>query len=504
MLRALVAQVGTKRLVNFRRPPTILVRLTPGMAAPQYCEIKTCGIIVIGDEILKAQVQDTNSGFLCKHLREYGIRVSKISVIPDDVRTIAHEIRTFSELNDYVITTGGIGPTHDDVTYESLAVAFNQSLALNPQLLDFWTQFYPIANPASPQPTDAAYKFSNCPAKAKIIFTEPKESFTTRFPVLNIANVFVFPGTPSIVEKCFPQLLGIHILSENQFHTYSLYLSIDEVLIVDRLNSCVNRHSSVIFGSYPLTKETKITLEARTQAELTEAKTSLVASMAPYVDTVATVRANESLAFAQHSLDVIENCLVQYSLASCFLSFNGGKDCTVLLHLVHEMMKHKGFKNHKLLAVYFKLEDSFPEVEQFVQDTVKRYNLDLLELQGPMKEGLTKLLKEKPHLKAVFMGSRRGDPRCQSLTEITKTDNGWPDIMRVNPLLDWSYQNVWQMIREFQIPYCKLYDQGYSSLGSVHNTSRNPALVQTNPDGTVTLLPPDSLHDDQSERQGRH
>ncbi|KAI5695264.1 hypothetical protein M8J75_013502 [Diaphorina citri] len=482
----------------------LAIRLIAVVMATEHKQIKTCGIIVIGDEILKAQVQDTNSHFLCRLLRDYGIRVAKISVIPDHVRTIANEIRTFSEQNDYVVTTGGIGPTHDDVTYESLSLAFDQPLSLHPELVKFWTQFYPAQNPPTPGPTEAAYKFSNCPRGARVIFTEPEGSFSKFFPVLNVANVYVFPGTPSIVEKCFPQLLGKYILSENKFHTYALYLSVDEVLIVDSLNECVNRHHSVIFGSYPLRYKTKITLEARSEAEMNDARSCLVGTLAPYVDVYGTIMNNESLAFAQHSLQVIESCLDKYSLDACFLSFNGGKDCTLLLHLVHAVLKHKGLQGKQLLAVYFKLEDSFPEVEQFVKETVVRYNLELIEMTGPMKEGLGKLLSERPHLKSVFMGSRRGDPRCEGLTEITKTDNGWPEIMRVNPMLDWSYKNVWRTIREFNIPYCTLYDQGYSSLGSVHNTTRNPALVQVLTDGTEIYLPPDSLHDDLCERKGRH
>ncbi|KAL1451153.1 hypothetical protein WDU94_003441 [Cyamophila willieti] len=75
--------------------------------------------------------------------------------------------------------------------------------------------------------------------------------------------------------------------------------------------------------------------------------------------------------------------------------------------------------------------------------------------------------------------------------------------MRINPLLDWTYQNVWRTIREFNIPYCPLYDQGYSSLGSVDNTTRNPALVQIQPDGTESYLAPDRLQNDLCEREGR-
>uniref|UniRef100_A0A8D8M8Y9 FAD synthase n=1 Tax=Cacopsylla melanoneura TaxID=428564 RepID=A0A8D8M8Y9_9HEMI len=476
------------------------------MATNDYKEIKTCGIVVIGDEILKAQVEDTNSRFLCKTLRDYGIRVTRISVIPDDIRIIANEVRTLSEANNYVITTGGIGPTHDDVTYESLALAFNQSLALNPDLLSFWTRYYPLKNPASPQPTEAAYKFSNCPARARVVMTKLKRSFSSQFPVLNMENVYTFPGTPSLVEKCFPSLLGTEIVSENKFYTYALHLNVDETLIVTSLNDCVNRHQSVIFGSYPIDKATKITLEARTDAELAEARSCLVGNMTSFVDVYETVMNNESLTYAKHSLEVIAQCLDTYSLESCFLSFNGGKDCTLLLHLVNAVLKHKSQLNtrgQKLLAVYFKQENSFPEVEQFVKECVERYNLELVEKLGPMKEGLAQLLVERPHLKAVFMGSRRGDPRCSGLTEIRKTDSGWPEIMRINPLLDWTYQNVWKTIREFNIPYCTLYDQGYSSLGSVHNTTRNPALVQIQSDGTEAYLPPDRLLDDLCEREGR-
>lgn len=94
----------------------------------------TAGIIVIGDEILKGQIQDTNTFHLTNELKSCGIKVQRASIIPDDVTEIADEVKKFCQNYSYVFTCGGVGPTHDDVTFEAIAKAFNEELVISPEI----------------------------------------------------------------------------------------------------------------------------------------------------------------------------------------------------------------------------------------------------------------------------------------------------------------------------------------------------------------------------------
>lgn len=109
---------------------------TFNMSQCQPVRNKSAGLIVIGDEILKGQVQDTNTHFLTKNLHQKGIRVSRVSVLPDDIEEIVSEVKTFTKNYDYVLTSGGIGATHDDVTFEAVARAFDCKCDFHPELVD--------------------------------------------------------------------------------------------------------------------------------------------------------------------------------------------------------------------------------------------------------------------------------------------------------------------------------------------------------------------------------
>ena len=103
------------------------------------------------------------------------------------------------------------------------------------------------------------------------------------------------------------------------------------------------------------------------------------------------------------------------------------------------------------------------------------------------------------NVKAVVMGQRSADPWMAEVDAFTPSTDGWPAFMRINPILKWSYHHVWTFLRQLGFPYCELYDQGYTSLGSVRDTQPNPALRR--PDGS--FAPAYELQDGSLERDGR-
>lgn len=198
---------------------------------------------------------------------------------------------------------------------------------------------------------------------------------------------------------------------------------------------------------------------------------------------------------------IIQEVLREYSLDELCLSFNGGKDCTVLLYLFYAAVFQHCSRDTKINTLYIKYNAPFPEAEEFIQETTQRCNLNLITMEGNIKAALQELKTTHPKIKAILLGTRRHDPFTERLRTFTCTDPGWPEYMRVNPILDWHHCDVWSVLRHFDIPYCSLYDQGYTSLGSTHNTQPNPALRIDG--GEVTYKPAYLLEDDQLERAGR-
>ena len=199
---------------------------------------------------------------------------------------------------------------------------------------------------------------------------------------------------------------------------------------------------------------------------------------------------------------IIQETLRLYPLDELCISFNGGKDCTVLLHIIHAAILQFSPSTLQLNAVYVQCDSPFPQVEEFIKEATSRYRLNLITLKGSIKEALEKLRLSHPNIKAIMMGTRRDDPFSDALHTFSPTDPEWPQYMRINPILDWNLADVWRVLQECHIPYCSLYDEGYTSLGSSHNTKPNPAL-KTDGD-EMSYKPAYMLEDGNLERAGRY
>ncbi|KAI8073058.1 hypothetical protein BC940DRAFT_290447 [Gongronella butleri] len=162
------------------------------------------------------------------------------------------------------------------------------------------------------------------------------------------------------------------------------------------------------------------------------------------------------------ALQVIEEAYQRYGMDGVTLSFNGGKDCTVLLHLVAAVMSRLGHgREEPIRTVYVTYPNPFPHVNAFVDVCAKRYRLACQAIPGPMQLALQQYLDQsQPKPNAIFVGIRRNDPFAEKLTYFDRTDAGWPDFMRVHPIIDWSYKHIWDFLITLQVPYCALYDEG--------------------------------------------
>ncbi|KAK8042527.1 phosphoadenosine phosphosulfate reductase [Apiospora phragmitis] len=198
---------------------------------------------------------------------------------------------------------------------------------------------------------------------------------------------------------------------------------------------------------------------------------------------------------------VIEDALKRYRPDELLIAYNGGKDCLdgAVLQLAGRAVPPA------LQALYIRPPRPFAEVDAFVAETTATYHLDLATSDQPMKAALAEYLVERPRVKAVFVGTRRTDPHGAALGFFDETDPDWPRFMRVHPVIDWHYREVWGFIRALDIPYCPLYDKGYTSLGGTDDTHPNPALRRgsTEEERKNGFRPAYELMDDDEERLGR-
>lgn len=217
---------------------------------------KTAGIIIIGNEILSGKVRDTNSYYLASELRGLGVSVLQIAVIPDDIEAIAEAAKGFSSQYDYVFTSGGVGPTHDDVTMAGIAHGFGLRLVQHPGFIDFFKSRY--GNDLN----DAVLKMAEIPEGAEIIGMED-----ARFPAVVYRNIYIFPGIPQYLIDKFSSMK--ERFRSSAFYLKRFFLNANESDIAGILNAVVAENKDVDFGSYPVigNPEYKVVITAESKSE---------------------------------------------------------------------------------------------------------------------------------------------------------------------------------------------------------------------------------------------
>jgi molybdenum cofactor synthesis domain-containing protein len=217
---------------------------------------RTAGILVIGNEILSGKVTDTNSPYLTRELRKLGVTVRRILTIPDELDEIAAAVAAFHREYDVVFTSGGVGPTHDDVTMEGVARGLERRVIRHPALESKLREYF------KDKVNEARLKMSEVPEGSELIIDG-----RLGFPTIKCDNVYILPGIPEILEQKFEALRDR--FAATPYHLRVVYTSEGEGGIAEHLNATVAAFPELMLGSYPKIGDpeyaVKLTLESKDQ-----------------------------------------------------------------------------------------------------------------------------------------------------------------------------------------------------------------------------------------------
>ena len=204
-------------------------------------------ILIIGNEILSGRTQDTNTSTLATWLNSLGVKVGEVRVIPDVEKTIINSVNLLRKQYSYVFTSGGIGPTHDDITSESISKAFNVPYEKHEEGFKILEAYYKAG-----EFNDGRQKMIWMPKGANLILNP-----TSGAPGFYLDNVFVLPGVPSILKS---MLGGIKnkIIGGNPIISHTISLRTFESHIADSLTAVQNKYDNVEIGSYPFFQAGKL------------------------------------------------------------------------------------------------------------------------------------------------------------------------------------------------------------------------------------------------------
>ncbi len=221
------------------------------------------GLVIIGNEILTGKVHDQNTPFLARRLYELGAELRRVEVVSDEVEEVGRAVASASRAFDLVVTSGGVGPTHDDVTLAGVAHGLGTELEALPELEALVRAYYKVE-----RLTEVQARMTRVPAGSKLIYPRGR-----RFPQLVVGNVYIFPGVPELLREKF-EAVADHFAGI-PFHLEKLKLVAQEADIALILEQAVERFPDLRLGSYPYAEEevwkVELTLESRSREEVLEA-----------------------------------------------------------------------------------------------------------------------------------------------------------------------------------------------------------------------------------------
>jgi len=221
--------------------------------------MSTAAVLVIGNEILSAKVQDENGPFLARELRALGVELRRIETVPDEVPLIVDALRRCLASARWVFTSGGIGPTHDDVTIAAVAQAFGRAVVHDARTLELLHDR--LGHSLKP----ALRRLAEVPEGARVEF---HEGFL--FPVISLENVVILPGVPSLLREGFLRIRDRFRVAP--IFSRALYVSVGEGTLAEHLDAVVAAFPTVSVGSYPRFDDApyrvKVTFDGRDEAEV--------------------------------------------------------------------------------------------------------------------------------------------------------------------------------------------------------------------------------------------
>jgi molybdenum cofactor synthesis domain-containing protein len=230
----------------------------------------SAGILIIGNEILSGKVADANSPYFCRELRPLGVDVERIVTIPDEIVTIAREVREMSEAYDIVLTSGGIGPTHDDLTIEGVAAAFELAIEHSESIEAR------IRRATGGDLNESQRKMAQVPSGSTLL-----DGGDLWFPLVVVRNVYIFPGVPELLRKKFESARDL--FRGVPFVLRRVYVKSRESDIAASLHELLREFPELLLGSYPRLDEESfhvmLTLESRDAGYVERALGSLLARL---------------------------------------------------------------------------------------------------------------------------------------------------------------------------------------------------------------------------------